>query len=349
MDLIRKSDPNPIDTFVVACSFATEPKGAAQGRSQALRILARAGFSEAFSELAFERGARDIPNNWASRADWIFVEPTGLALNPQADVDSTNHQPLTCDLELEATKVAAGRLARVEAHTSGPFRGLERPRFFPVWAGVLAFAGVSFFGLAWIVSKAWIRRSGKSIRLIPARGQPALVTPSSYTVIVAPTSITGSAPDPAALPPVAPTVHVDTPGPGPTHSGTWERRALAAEDRAKRAEVVIRQGLFPHLSRWMREKFLQKLLVDRSQLLAAQEEATRKVRAVDARLTKLELQIQEQTRVYVRRIEELTAELQAAKQENRELIRAKITQIKIEMEAARKKLLDAQNKPGGKA
>jgi hypothetical protein len=97
----------------------------------------------------------------------------------------------------------------------------------------------------------------------------------------------------------------------------------------------------------MREKLLRKLLVDRGQLLAAQEEATRKVMAVDARLTKLEVHIQQQTRGYVKRIEELTAELLAAKEENRELIRSKITQVKIEMEAARKKLLDQQSNGGG--
>jgi uncharacterized coiled-coil protein SlyX len=88
-------------------------------------------------------------------------------------------------------------------------------------------------------------------------------------------------------------------------------------------------------------------IADRSwQLLAAQEEATRKVMDVDARLNKLEVQIQQQTRVYVKRIEELTTELLAAKEKNRELIRSKITQVKIEMEAARKKLLDQQSNAG---
>ncbi len=85
-------------------------------------------------------------------------------------------------------------------------------------------------------------------------------------------------------------------------------------------------------------------MTDRSQLMAAQQEATRKVLAVDARLSKLEVQIQQQTRVYVQRIEELTAELLAAKEENRELIRAKITQVKIEMETARKKFLQQKGK-----
>src|SRR5262249_41049892 len=144
-----------------------------------------------------------------------------------------------------------------------------------------------------------------------------------------------------------PTVHVDTPGVSSTQSVTWEQRAMVAEHRAKHAEEVLRQGLLPHLSQWMREKLFRKLLVDRTQLLAAQEEATRKVMAVDARLNKLEAQIQQQTRLYVKRIEELTAELLAAKEENRELIRAKITQVKIEMEAARKKLLDQQSNGDG--
>jgi hypothetical protein len=172
-------------------------------------------------------------------------------------------------------------------------------------------------------------------------------TPSGYTVIVTPLSITGSAPDsPPALPSAMPLVHLETPSARQTQSATWEQRALAAEAQAKHAQTIIQQGLLPDLGRWLKQKFLRKLLVHRSQLLAAQEEATRKVMAVDARLTKLELQIQQQTQSYMRRIEELTAELLAAKEENRELIRSKIAQVKIEMEAARKKILEQQSSSG---
>jgi len=66
---------------------------------------------------------------------------------------------------------------------------------------------------------------------------------------------------------------------------------------------------------------------------------------VDDRLTRVELQIQQQNQAYQRRIEELTRQLIAAREESRELIRAQIAQVKAEMEAARARLL-AQAKTG---
>jgi hypothetical protein len=170
---------------------------------------------------------------------------------------------------------------------------------------------------------------------------------SGYTVIVTPRAITGSAPDHVPTPPVVPVLHVETPHDRHTQSVTWEERALAAEAEAKHAHSIIRQGLLPELGHWLRQKLLRRLVWDRSQLLAAQEEATRKALAVDERLTKLEIQIQQQTRSYSIRIEQLTAELMAAREENRELIRSKIAQVKIELEAARKKILEQQAKGRG--
>jgi hypothetical protein len=335
---IRKWEENQVEAFLVGCAFCDPKKGTAERPEEAIRVLVRGGFSDASSGLGGEQGGGG--SRGMSRTDWILVESSGLVLNPQLTASG-----LTCDIELDPAKVTAGRLARVEAQTRAPLRELQRQDLSLVWTGILVFAAVSCLALGWMIGRR--RRSRKPGRLLAAPAERGLTSPSSYTVIVAPTSITGSAPDPAAIAPVVPTVHVDTPGPGPTQSGSWEQRALVAEHRARQAEEVLRKGLLPHLSRWMREKLLRRLLSDRGQLLAAQEEATRKVMAVDARLSKLEAQIQQQTRVYVKRIEELTSELLAAKEENREFIRAKITQVKIEMEAARKKILEQQSKTAG--
>jgi hypothetical protein len=298
------------------------------------------------TDLAREQRAADASSS-KSQPDWMLVESVGLALNQQVSTGTTGyHPPITCDVELDPARVAAARLARVEAQTSTPLREMQPQRLLPLWVGVLFFSGVGLLGLGWMLGRRRNWRLRRPNRLLSVPAKRTLNGPSSYTVIVTPTSMTGSVPDPAVLPPVVPTLHVDTPGSGPTHSGTWEQRALVAEHRARQAEEVLRHGLIPHLSRWMREKLFRKLLIDRGQLLAAQEEATRKVMDVDARLNKLEVQIQQQTRVYVKRIEELTTELLAAKEENRELIRSKITQVKIELEAARKKLLDQQSNSG---
>jgi hypothetical protein len=344
---IRKWEQNQVEIFLLAGTFGNSRKRTPEEQNQAMRVLLRAGFSDALADLTAEQRGIDTSRN-KPQPDWMLVESVGLALNPQVTAGMARYRlPITCDIELDPAKAAAGRLARVEAQTSAPLRQRQPERLLPLWSGVVFFSAVCFLSLGWMIGRRRNWRLRKPPHLVPVPAERALSTPSSYTVIVAPTSMTGSAFDQAALPPVVPTVHVDTPGAGPTHSGTWEQRALLAEHRARQAEAVVRQGLLPHLSRWMREKLLRKLLVDRGQLLAAQQEATRKVMAVDARLNQLEVQIHQQTRVYMKRIEELTAELVAAKEENRELIRTKITRVKLEMEAARQKLLDQQGNAGG--
>jgi hypothetical protein len=344
---IRKWEQNQVEVFLLVGTFGNSRKRSVEDQNQAMRVLLRAGFSDALADLTGEQREADASRD-KFQPDWILVENVGLSLNPQVANGTAGYHPsITCDVELDPAKVAAGRLARVEAQTSVPLREMQPQRQVPLWSGVLLFSGVGLLGLGWMIGRARHWRLRRPTGLLSVPTERTLNRPSSYTVIVAPTSMTGSVPDPAALSPIVPTVHVDTPGSGPTHSGTWEQRALVAEHRARQAEEVLRHGLLPHLSRWMREKLFRKLLIDRGQLLAAQEEATRKVMDVDARLNKLEVQMQQQTRVYVKRIEELTAELLAAKEENRELIRTKITQVKIEMEAARKRLLDQQSNTGG--
>ena len=122
--------------------------------------------------------------------------------------------------------------------------------------------------------------------------------------------------------------------------------ALTAEQRAERANAVIRKGLIPHLSQWLKQKLVRKLITDRAQLLETQQAAAHKVMAVEERLARIEQQIQRQNDTYQARIEALTRELLTAKEENREIIRARIAQVKAEMAAARAKLM-AQTEPDG--
>lgn len=99
----------------------------------------------------------------------------------------------------------------------------------------------------------------------------------------------------------------------------------------------MREGLIPHLSRWLKNKLTQRLVSDRAHLMEAQEEATYKALSVDERLTKVEWQVRERLRIYEERIEQLMKELAVAKDENRELIRAKIAEVRAEMERERLK------------
>jgi hypothetical protein len=136
-----------------------------------------------------------------------------------------------------------------------------------------------------------------------------------------------------------PIIQVETPGTRQTQAEALRQRAETAEQRAERANVVIRKGLIPHLSQWLKHKLVRKLIADRAQLLETQQAAAQKVLAVEERLSRIEQQIQRQNDTYQARIEALTRELLTTKEENRELIRARIAQVKSEMEAARARLV----------
>lgn len=162
--------------------------------------------------------------------------------------------------------------------------------------------------------------------------------PLPDAVVVTPRSVTGSGPnDGLAL--AGPIVRLEA----PAHAEVWQQRALAAEQRVEQANAMMRHGLITNLSRWLKAKLLRRLISDRAGLLRAQEAAAQKVLDVDDRLTRVELQIQQQNQAYQRRIEELTRQLIAAREESRELIRAQIAQVKAEMETARARLLAQAN------
>jgi endonuclease/exonuclease/phosphatase family metal-dependent hydrolase len=131
-----------------------------------------------------------------------------------------------------------------------------------------------------------------------------------------------------------PYVRIEMEGSTQTQSQTWPPRKDDQRVTARMNEGV-RAGVIANLSRWLKEKAVQRLVSDRAQLLAMQEAAGLKVLAVDQRLARIEHQIQQINHDYERRIDDLLRELIAAKEENRELIRAKITLVKAEMERAR--------------
>ena len=138
---------------------------------------------------------------------------------------------------------------------------------------------------------------------------------------------------PAPVP--RPLIHTEAPAATQTQAEVLRQRALAAEQRAERAAAVIRAGLIPHLSQWLKQTLVRKLITDRAQLLQTQQAATDRAMAVEQRLARIEHHLQQQNQTYEQRIEELTQLLAVVKEGNRELIRARIAQVKAEMEAAR--------------
>jgi hypothetical protein len=154
---------------------------------------------------------------------------------------------------------------------------------------------------------------------------------NSESVLITSPSITGSTSEESVAPAVS--------QPMIQQLQVWQQRALAAEHKAQQANDAIRAGIMSYMREWLKQKLFRSLIADRAQLLESQHLATVKALAVDERLGRLEIQIQQQNQVYEERIERLTQELVVTKEESRALIRAQIIQIKSEMEAARVRLL----------
>lgn len=115
----------------------------------------------------------------------------------------------------------------------------------------------------------------------------------------------------------------------------WQQRALAAEQKAEKAHAVIRQGLIAHLARWMSDTLVQKLLLQRAQLIEAQQKAVTEVDRLGQRLDSIHSRMHHRLVEYEGRIMELEKELDTKDEINRELIRAEIQSIRQKMEAER--------------
>ena len=117
----------------------------------------------------------------------------------------------------------------------------------------------------------------------------------------------------------------------------WQQRALSAEHRAEKAQTVIRTGMIAHLGRWMSETFVQKLLLQRSQLIETQQQAVTAVDKLGQRLDTIHSRMQGRLSVYEQRIAQLEKELDTKDEINRELIQAEINKIRRQMEVERVK------------
>jgi hypothetical protein len=201
-----------------------------------------------------------------------------------------------------------------------------------------------------VVVAAWLFARGRN-RVSRSLSEPRLIgensesSRGSYTLLIAPTSTTGSG-DPPAVSSSQPLIHVGRAALPPSQPDSAivadpadlsDAADAPAPQRLRPAPAPERipHGLIPHLAHWFKQRVIRKLVADRGQLMETQEAARLKVLAVDERLSRIESQIQNQTQAYECRIEELTRELHSAKAENREIIQGRINQVKAEMEAAR--------------
>jgi Endonuclease/Exonuclease/phosphatase family len=370
--VVRRWEANQADTFIVGCTFLGEQSLSPSLVTRIFEPLQQEGFGNALAGVSSAARVTSRPKfgQPGRAADYLLADSTTFGSNPRVlALADSDHFPVTCDYELDPSNVAATRaiLAAKNSNFQTTPNSSSQDRSSPIdsanyraeglssadassrlqrwapfwWATVLFVVAFATAGLG------KLRRQSLSF----ARNSPPLIPASfdgrsSFTVIVAPESVSGSASKEPAVPAPRPVIQLE-PAAGTTHteSAAWKRRALDAERRAAGAQEAIRRGVVPHFRQWVKQKFAQRLLQDRSQLLLAQQSAARKAIAVDQRLARIEIQIREQNLAYEQRIQELSRELAAAKEENRDLIRSRIAQIKLEMEATRAKLLAPAEEP----
>ena len=92
----------------------------------------------------------------------------------------------------------------------------------------------------------------------------------------------------------------------------------------------------------MRDKLIEKLVLQRSALLDVQQAAALEVAELEERLENIHAPLHDRLRAYEKRIIELEGELTAKGEENRTLTEARISLVKQQLETKRVKTVAQQ-------
>ena len=117
-----------------------------------------------------------------------------------------------------------------------------------------------------------------------------------------------------------------------------EKIIVPGEGSPEAAPTDLRARLLPHLARLLKDKLVQKLLSQRTELLETQKKAAIEMAELEARLAKIHAPLQERLRAYEQRIGELEKELTQKGAENCALIQLKIQMVRSQLAATRDKL-----------
>ena len=95
--------------------------------------------------------------------------------------------------------------------------------------------------------------------------------------------------------------------------------------------------LIPHLARWLMNKLVRGLALQRKQLIETQQKAEQELAELEERLVAVQAPLEDRLKAYEQRIAELEKGLTAKGEENRELIKATIAIAKKKLEQERSK------------
>jgi hypothetical protein len=97
----------------------------------------------------------------------------------------------------------------------------------------------------------------------------------------------------------------------------------------------VEQQVKTNLIAWIKTRFMQRLLSDRQQMIATENEATRRTLVIEEKISHLQSALQSRISAYETRIDRLEQELTAATFENRDLIRNQIQMLKEKVAKAK--------------
>ncbi len=322
--VFKKWATNKLEAAVVA--FRT------QGRSEP--VLVEAALSRPFTRTV------TLP---ASPANCFSATlPADAASLPSLLFSQT---PVICDLDIASANPLQAQAVRVESALT-PLPGTSSLSIrIVVWCATVAVI-LGFVALIWAV--AILKRRVRRLAAPPTVALLGSGDPEGYadTVVIAPRSATGTSshsPPSVENDSLRPVVNIESEA---AITSTQSQVLRCAESSSGAGPdplpESVKASVIANLSQWLKAVFVRRMLADREVLLEGQHQAGARAADMDARLARIELQIQQQTQTYEDRIQELTHELNAARQENRALIIAKIDQVKREMEAARSRIVRSE-------
>jgi endonuclease/exonuclease/phosphatase family metal-dependent hydrolase len=306
---------------VVAGSFNTNPDEPQFVSEITLRLLENAGFKNIFHGVPLEDRItrRGDGRNPDATVDYVFARNSDFLGGPRIGTSElSGHFPLAGEAIVKPT----APLATIPS----PSQPIAQ------WKSIslAVFVVLCLFCCWWWVGRkrfyspalaALVQETGSAAQLYYSEGSatfPAL--PESNDALEADGEWLPSRARPDAV---------------RSHLQSLEKRATAAEQRARQATELVRQGLLPYLARLMKDRLFRGVASQRAHLLLTQQAGATQVAELEQRLVKIHSQMQKKFGAYERRIAELEKEVLAKEQINRELLEAKAQTMKQELVTAR--------------
>jgi endonuclease/exonuclease/phosphatase family metal-dependent hydrolase len=320
---------NQPSAVVVAGSFYTNPDEPQFVSEITLRLLENAGFKNVFHGVPLEdritrRGNGRYPD---ATFDYVFARNSDfLAGSRILASELSGHFPVAC----EAIVKTAAPAARIQP-------GLQPAAH---WQPISLALFVVLFMFCWW----WVL--GRKRFYSPALS--ALVEDAGLANLLSFPEGNGAFP---ALPETIEEIEADgewlpvraRPDAARSQMQSLEKRTAAAEQRARQATDLVRQGLVPHLARLMKDRLFRGVASQRAHLLLTQQAGASQVAELEQRLAKIHSQMQNRLGAYERRIAELEKEVIVKEQINRELLEAKAHMMKQALAAARTREEETQS------